>query len=311
MRVGQRARDWRWSRQPDAHMSGGVDVQQQVVAEETGLPAGAHAPRRSWLWGADSQNPPRFDVLGFACENTTLAAAATDLVADATAGRSARVVFINAHVVNEQRRLPSYGRTVASADRIYADGSGMAIAARIEGRRFIDNVNGTDLFPLLCRQAITAGQKIFLLGAKPGVAAEAAEAMTAMGLGDAIAGTHSGYFGFTPENEARVIEQVNASGASIVLVAFGVPLQDEWIRRNQHRLTAAVLVGVGGLFDFYSGRIARAPEALRNRGLEWTWRLAQEPARMWKRYMIGNVTFLAIVLFAALSRRVAARRVEA
>ena len=251
-------------------------------------PAPAARPA-SWLWGSTTELSPQIDVLGLTCQNTTLDAAAHDLVAAAQARRPARVVFVNAHVVNEGRRRPDYWQTVATADRIYADGSGMAIAARAAGQRFIDNVNGTDLFPLLCTKAIASGQTIFLLGAKPGVAAGAAARLRKTELGPAIAGTHHGYFGFTPENEARVIDQINASGASILLVGFGVPLQDEWIRRNQHRLKAPVVVGVGGLFDFFSGRIPRAPEALRGRGLEWVWRLAQEPARMWRRYIIGNL----------------------
>ena len=84
---------------------------------------------------------------------------------------------------------------------------------------------------------------------------------------------------------------------------MGVPLQDQWIERNQHRITVPVLVGVGGLFDFFSGRVSRAPGLLRTLGLEWTWRLAQEPKRMWRRYIIGNAAFLARAAVEGLQAR--------
>jgi exopolysaccharide biosynthesis WecB/TagA/CpsF family protein len=84
---------------------------------------------------------------------------------------------------------------------------------------------------------------------------------------------------------------------------MGVPMQDQWIAANAHRLNAAVLIGVGGLFDFFAGRVERAPVALRGRGLEWIWRLAQEPGRMWRRYILGNPLFLAAALREALNTR--------
>jgi putative colanic acid biosynthesis UDP-glucose lipid carrier transferase len=261
----------------------------------------------SALWGSGGSTPAIIELFGIPCANQTLAGAATDLATAAAAGRPLRVLFLNAHVVNCCNRDQAYRRTVASADRIYADGSGMAIAARLVGQRFVDNVNGTDLFPQLCKEAVARGTTIFLLGGKPGIADAAAATISAHGLGAAIAGTHHGYFAHGSAEEEAVIRTVNASGAGILLVGMGVPQQDQWIERNRHRLTPAVLIGVGGLFDYFSGRIPRAPHALRSVGLEWAWRLAQEPGRMWRRYLIGNVTFLAAAIAAARARRNADR----
>ena len=105
-----------------------------------------------------------------------------------------------------------------------------------------------------------------------------------------IAGFHDGYF--TEQQESSIIEMINHSGAAILLVGFGVPKQELWLALNREQLNPSVCMGIGGLFDYYSGRIPRAPVWMREIGLEWSWRLMQEPSRMWKRYIIGNPLFL-------------------
>jgi N-acetylglucosaminyldiphosphoundecaprenol N-acetyl-beta-D-mannosaminyltransferase len=105
-----------------------------------------------------------------------------------------------------------------------------------------------------------------------------------------IAGTHSGYF--AASEESALIAKINRSGAAILLVGLGAPRQDMWIADNLWRLSPPVKIGVGGLFDFYSDRISRAPQWMREIGLEWLWRLIMEPRRMWRRYVVGNPLFL-------------------
>jgi N-acetylglucosaminyldiphosphoundecaprenol N-acetyl-beta-D-mannosaminyltransferase len=152
------------------------------------------------------------------------------------------------------------------------------------------NVNGTDLFPHLCEAAARENLPIFLLGARPGIAQAAADAMVQRYPDLKVAGARDGYFG--PDEDKTVVEAINASGAQILLAAFGAPRQELWIARWREHLTVAVAMGVGGLFDFYSGRIPRAPVWMREIGLEWVYRLLQEPGRMWRRYVIGNPIFL-------------------
>jgi exopolysaccharide biosynthesis WecB/TagA/CpsF family protein len=247
----------------------------------------------SALWTGDAVGPRRVRLFGLDVENTSLGQASRDLAMAARTGRRTRVVFVNAHAANTSLESPSYKAVITSADRIYADGSGMAIAAKLAGRPLADNVNGTDLFPLLCRDAIAQGIKIFLLGGKPGIAAGAAETIARFGMAGAIAGSHHGYFARGGAEEAQVIEAINRSGAGIVLVGFGVPLQDSWARDNAGRIDAPVIAGVGGLFDFFAGAVSRAPKAMRSIGCEWVWRLAMEPRRMARRYLIGNGVFVA------------------
>ena len=105
-----------------------------------------------------------------------------------------------------------------------------------------------------------------------------------------LAGWQHGYF--SAEEEAKVIEDIRRSGADLVLVALGAPRQELWIRRCLGKLGAKVVIGVGGLLDFYSGRIPRAPRWIRKLGMEWCYRLYQEPRRLWRRYLVGNVVFL-------------------
>ena len=251
------------------------------------------ARRSSLLWQKDADAPRSLGVLGLSIDNVGLDRAAADLATSAKSGRRNRVIFVNAHVMNCAWADPAYWATVASADCRYADGSGMAIAARLAGVALVDNVNGTDLLPLLAAEAVRKGVSIFLLGGAPGAAAGSAATVAAQGFPHAIAGTHHGFFAHGSVEEDRVIERINASGAAILLVGMGVPLQDGWIERNAHRIKVPVQVGVGGLFDFFSGKVSRAPAVLRTLGLEWTWRLALEPGRMWRRYLIGNAGFLA------------------
>lgn len=198
--------------------------------------------------------------------------------------------FVNAHCINVATRSLEYRWALGKADHILPDGSGLSIAARLSAKRFRANLNGTDLFLPLCRQAAARGLSIYLLGSSEGVASAAAETARKHVPGLRIAGTRNGYF--EDRESERLIDAINRSGADIVLVALGVPKQDVWIARNRHRMNAKLVLGVGAQFDFWSGRVSRAPLLLRKAGLEWIWRLAIEPRRMARRYLVGNVTFL-------------------
>ncbi|MEL6316573.1 MAG: WecB/TagA/CpsF family glycosyltransferase [Pseudomonadota bacterium] len=201
-----------------------------------------------------------------------------------------KVFFVNAHCFNVAHSDPRYRRALKEADLTLPDGSGVALAARMLGRSFTENLNGTDLFPHLCRAAAAAGASVYFLGGAPGAAADAARAAERLAPGLRVAGTRHGYFSRAEEPE--IVAEINASGADIVLVALGVPAQELWIARNRERLAARSLLGVGGLFDFAAQRVTRAPAWVRRLGCEWAWRLAMEPRRMARRYLLGNPLFL-------------------
>ena len=164
------------------------------------------------------------------------------------------------------------------------------MAGKVLGRPVRDNVNGTDLFPRLAAALQGRGKRIYLLGGRPGVAEGVARWLAKNYPGVELAGWRHGYF--SAEEEAKVLEDVRRSGADLVLVALGAPRQELWIRRHLPKLGAKVAMGVGGLLDFLSGRIPRAPRWIRKLGLEWCYRLYREPGRLWRRYLVGNVVFL-------------------
>ncbi|MBN1008736.1 WecB/TagA/CpsF family glycosyltransferase [Amphritea pacifica] len=222
--------------------------------------------------------------------NTTLKESSSDLIEAARCGFKQKVFFVNAHCINVAVKDASYKAALQDASILYADGSGMRLAAKIYGESLRDNVNGTDLFPMLCRDAAAAGVSIALLGAKPGIAERCAQRMQEQFPGLQIVWTHHGYL--RSEHTQSVIESLNNSGASMLFVAMGVPAQELWIMRHADELKASVILGVGALFDFYSGEVSRAPLFLRKRGLEWLYRFLLEPKRMFSRYIIGNPRFI-------------------
>jgi exopolysaccharide biosynthesis WecB/TagA/CpsF family protein len=202
-----------------------------------------------------------------------------------------RVFFLNAHCANVRARNPSYAAALDRADYVLPDGVGVDISAKMQGKTLAANLNGTDLVPTLLEHAATKGLSVFLIGSRPGTADAAARNLCRTIPGLRIVGTRDGYDGARDTNAA--VAEINASGADIVLVALGVPLQELWIDQNFHRLSARLVMGVGALFDFLAGNVKRAPAAVRRARLEWAWRLAMEPRRLAKRYLAGNAAFLA------------------
>lgn len=239
---------------------------------------------------APVESPPCLNFFGIPVLNTTMEEAVDWIIHQAQGGERRTLAFVNPDCLNITWHQAAYKEVLLKMDRVLPDGIGLHLGCRMLGTRLRENINGTDLFPHLCRAASQAGLPLFLLGARPGIAEAAARTMLERYPGLCIAGTRDGYF--TPEEEADVVERINASGAAILLVAFGVPRQELWIERWRAQLQPSLCMGVGGLFDYYSGRIPRAPLWMRELGLEWVWRLLQEPGRMWRRYIIGNPLFL-------------------
>lgn len=230
-------------------------------------------------------------LFGLEIADTTLVSAANWLVSCAQSQTRTVANFVNADCVNVMHRNPAYADALMKSDRIFADGIGVRLAARLNGYRLCDNVNGTDLFPVLSAHASNAGTGLYLFGAKPGRAEAAGKAMHHAHPRLIISGSHHGYIDGLKTEDA-VIDDINQSGAEILLVALGAPMQELWIARNRHRLSPSVIIGVGGLFDYYSGSMPRAPLAIRRISLEWAWRLALEPRRLARRYLLGNAEFL-------------------
>lgn len=232
-----------------------------------------------------------FDVT---INNDTMAQAVDWVVKRSSRQKKVVAQFVNADCLNKAYCDNEYRATLNRAQHIFADGSGIALAGKITQQAVTGNVNGTDLFPLLCEKSQETGMRIFLLGARPNIAKQTRKNMHRQYPGAKIVGAHNGYF--DEDDTSTVINKINASDANVLLVAMGAPTQELWIEKHRQKINATVCIGVGGLFDFYSGRISRAPLWLRKIGCEWIWRLLQEPSRMWQRYLIGNFSFILRVL---------------
>ena len=198
------------------------------------------------------------------------------------------VAHTNAHTVNLAYEDPEFLGVLRRADLVLNDGKGVMLAARILGTKFPHDMNGNFFTPLVLEKAAELGWPVFFLGAGPGVAENAAALLEGRFPGLKIAGTRDGFF----SSDEEAIAAVNDSGAEVVLVGMGNPRQEQWIDRCLARTGARVGIGVGAFFDFITGEVPRAPAWMNRWGLEWVHRLAQEPRRMWRRYILGNPRFL-------------------
>jgi len=242
--------------------------------------------------------PRRVPILGVEIDNLTVEEAVRAILGCEPGNKRLRQVsFVNPHCLNIACKDDSYRSILNRSDVVLADGIGLLVASRWLRRPIRQNVNGTDLFPELCCAMSKLGLRMYLLGAQPGVAERVGSWVLANHPDLQIAGIRDGFFDGGAEPE--VVSNIAASGADVLLVALGVPGQEKWIYEHRAALAGSTVrcaVGVGGLFDFYSGRIPRAPLWMREAGLEWTYRLYQEPGRLWRRYLVGNAVFLTRVL---------------
>ncbi|WP_232771785.1 WecB/TagA/CpsF family glycosyltransferase [Glaciecola sp. 33A] len=240
------------------------------------------------------KEPEQFTLFGLTIHNHSMRFAVEWVLSTATMKKTnikcKLGYFINVNSVNLTVNDPVLRDRINRGDRCFADGSGMRIAAKHIGVRICENVNGTDMLPYLCVAAQKTKKSIYMLGSKPGVADKAAQHLLKIYPNLNIAGTQDGYF--RTEQTPDVISRINQSCADILLVAMGSPIQEEWLEKHAAQLTCKTALAVGGLFDFYSGNITRAPLWMRELGMEWIWRLLQEPKTKFNRYVIGNPLFL-------------------
>jgi N-acetylglucosaminyldiphosphoundecaprenol N-acetyl-beta-D-mannosaminyltransferase len=207
-----------------------------------------------------------------------------------------RVMYANAHVLNQSAGNAELRTALESADLVYCDGYGVRLAAKAVGLPVPHRMTGADWVWGLASLCEVAGSSLYLLGSDPGVARRAAERLQRWYPDLRIAGTHHGYFDLDSAHNERVIEDINARRPDIVLAGMGTPKQELWVQRHCDRVEADVLWTVGALLDYIAGRVPRAPRWLSDNGLEWIFRLAVEPQRMWRRYLLGNPEFLSRVM---------------
>lgn len=232
----------------------------------------------------------KVSILNVPIQNISLPEAVSALIREAGSDGLTQAAFVNADCLNIATRHTDYRKLLNEIPLVFGDGSGIRYASKMIHAPVKDNVNGTDLFPLVCERAAEEGLSIYLLGGKPGVSAKVAERVLKRYPTLNIAGYADGYF--SEEETPEVITKVNSTRPDILIVAMGAPKQELWIHKHRDALDCNLALGVGGLFDFAAKEVGRAPMWVRRLGMEWVVRLLKEPFRLMRRYLIGNPLFL-------------------
>lgn len=238
----------------------------------------------------------RIDVLGIEFDNTDILEAVERAIRLMEERRHAYVVTPNPEIILESQKNEKLASAVKSADMVLPDGVGVIYASHILGTPIKNRIPGIDFASALMARISENGRKVFLLGAKPGVAELAGERLADRYPGLVICGVNDGYF--EEEDTEFIIEKINSASPDLVLVCLGSPKQEIWMKNNAELLDVGLLIGLGGALDVYAGVVERAPRKWRSMGLEWLYRLIREPKR------IKRMVKLPGVIVAAAWRRI-------
>ena len=235
----------------------------------------------------------RNKIMGVTFDDLTLEEAVRTGEALATAPGFSYVVTPNPEIVTMARQEPDYQTILNQADLVLPDGIGVVYAAKILGHPLTERVPGIDFAAGLLARMEQNGSRLFLLGAKPGVAEQAAEKLREKYPKLVICGTNDGYF----QNSAPVVEKIRASEADVAFVCLGAPKQERWMAEYGPQTGAKLMIGLGGVLDVYAGHVKRAPVFWQKVGLEWFYRLLHQPSR------IGRMAKLPLFLTEAAKYR--------
>lgn len=229
------------------------------------------------------------------------------------AGAPGFVVTPNVQHVCLCHRNDAFRDTYRAARLALPDGVPIMWAARLFGHPLPQKLSGSDMVPRISAYAAERGHSVYFLGGAPGSAERTAEILCARHPALRVAGIDCPDFGFELHRESNraVIERVRAAAPDICFIALGSPKQELWMHKHFEELGVPVCFGVGAAFDMMSGRIRRAPHWVQNVGLEWLWRLVQEPRRLWRRYLVEDLVFFKLLWREFRRQRARRARAEA
>jgi N-acetylglucosaminyldiphosphoundecaprenol N-acetyl-beta-D-mannosaminyltransferase len=226
---------------------------------------------------------------------------ALDRIDEAVRRRSRlQIGVVNAAKIVNMTRDAELRSDVLSSDLILADGMSVVWASRLLGQPLPERVAGIDLMLGMLRRGAERGYRVFCLGATSEVLEAAVARIQATFPGVLLVGRQHGYY--ADEEEEQVARRIEEARADILLIAMTSPRKERFLARWSGRLGVPVCHGVGGSFDVLAGKVRRAPEAWQRLGLEWLYRVGQEPGRLWRRYLVTNLLFLRMVLSELLGR---------
>jgi N-acetylglucosaminyldiphosphoundecaprenol N-acetyl-beta-D-mannosaminyltransferase len=250
---------------------------------------------------ATSARGHRITVAGIAIDNLTYSEAIELIDRLITSGGHHYMVVVNAAKVVAANRSQPLRSMINSADLVAADGMSVVWASRLLGRPLKARVTGIDLFEQLVAYAARRALSVYFLGARETSVRALVRRLTQHHPTLRVAGYRNGYF--DPSASCQVADEIRRSAADLLFVAMGSPAQENWIASNLARSGVRFALGVGGSFDHLSGLARRAPLWMQRLGLEWFYRLAREPRRLWRRYLIGNTLFIWLVAKQLLRRK--------
>lgn len=258
-----------------------------------------------WVEPAEAIEPPtrkvdKVDVMGIGINPLTLDELLRQIAGIIDRKERALVLNVNVHAYNLAFSQPWLVSLLNEAEIVFCDGAGVILGARLLGKRIPERITYADWYWQLASLAERKEYSFFLLGARPGVAAKAAEKLREKYPRLRIAGFRDGYFDMSAgsEDTATLIRQINAAAPDILTVGMGMPLQERWLRDNWDQLEAHIALTGGAVFDYISGELQRPPRWMTDNGLEWLGRMLIEPGRLWRRYLVGNPQFFWRVLKA-------------
>jgi len=204
--------------------------------------------------------------------------------------RTKKVLYVNAHSINIASQDYKFKDIINNSDILYVDGWWVVWLSRLLGKPLKERISAGDFFDIFINKCIEEKKSLYFLGGGCSLSQELSSVLGRKYPALLVAGLSPGYFGL--EEESKIVDKINQSKPDILLVGMGSPRQEYFIARNASRLEADFVWAVGGLFNLLSGRSKPAPFIMKRLGLEWLFRLFQEPGRLWKRYLFGNAVFL-------------------
>jgi N-acetylglucosaminyldiphosphoundecaprenol N-acetyl-beta-D-mannosaminyltransferase len=249
-------------------------------------------------------------ILGAQVHRTSYTEACDRIQTWTIAQKSCYVIAANVHVVMTAYWNSSYRQVVNNAALVTPDGMPLVLALRWLGHPQATRVYGPDLMLSCCQRAAQEQVPIYLYGGTDLMLQKLQQNLRSQFPHLIIAGAHAPPFReLTPAEESQDIEHINTSGAKVVFVALGCPKQELWMARQQGQLQA-VMIGVGAAFAFHSGEVNQAPRWMMAAGLEWLYRFAVEPKRLWKRYLINNPAFILLFGVQLLRQKLGIQKID-
>lgn len=260
----------------------------------------------------DSDLPPRVDVLGVGVSAINVPAALATFDRWIARGERQYVCISGVHGVMESLRDPSLREIHNDAGLVTPDGMPLVWLSRLAGQTQVTRVYGPDLMLAYCAHGVSLGRRHYFYGGNDGVPELLADRLRARVPGLDVVGTYSPPFrALTAEEDEAIVTRINAAEPDVVWIGLSTPKQERWMAAHRARLHAPVLVGVGAAFDFHAGLKRQAPRWMQRSGLEWAFRLASEPRRLGRRYLVNNPLFVWHVARQLLGRQPLATRSRA